>query len=126
MIPFNKAWLRWVNPRTQDDEILQWLATEGNKKMINRYPNISPLTTKSMFADITKLANELDTQNLDCVPATFVLPGPDINRFKKYAKAHPGATFIAKPDDGSGGDSIALFTKIKDLPLRLQSSGMTV
>ena len=93
--------------------------------MINRYPNISPLTTKSIYADLTKLANELDTQDLDCIPATFVFPG-DFNRFTTYAKAHPGATFIAKPDDGSGGDSIALFTKMKDLPQRLQNSGMTV
>ena len=77
------------------------------------------------YADLTKLANELDTQNLDCIPATFVFPGPDVNRFEEYKKAHPGATFIAKPDNGTGGISLALFTKIKDLPKYLQSSSMT-
>ena len=126
MIPYNKSWLRWINPRITDDVILEWLNTEGGVKMINRYPNITPLTTKSFYSDLTNLANELDTEDLDCIPATFVLPGPDINRFKAYAKAHPSATFIAKPDDGCGGDSIALFKKMKDLPQRLQNSGMTV
>ena len=94
MIPTKNAWLRWVNPRFTDEEILQWLSTEGGRKMINRYPKITALTTKSMYADLTKLANVLDSQNLDCIPQTFVLPGPDLARFKAYAKAHPSATFL--------------------------------
>ena len=94
--------------------------------MINRYPNIMPLTTKSMYSDITKLAYGLDPQGLDCIPPTFVFPGPDYNRFQAYAAAHPNATFIAKPDDGAGGDSIKLFKKIRDLPQALQSGKMTV
>ena len=126
VIPYTKSWLRWVNPRISDENILEWLNTAGGVKMISRYPNITPLTTMGEYADLTKLANELDTQNLDCIPATFVFPGPDVNRFEEYKKAHPGATFIAKPDNGTGGISLALFSKIKDLPKYLQSSSMTV
>ena len=81
VIPFNQAWLRWVNPRQTDQEVLDWLATEGGHKMINRYPNIMPLTTKSMYSDIAKLAYGLDSGNLDCIPPTFVFPGPDAARF---------------------------------------------
>ena len=126
VIPFNKAQLRWVNPRTSDQDILDWLSTPGGKKMISRYPATRSITSKSVFSDITKLLYELDPNGLDCIPATFVFPGPDVANFKKYAKANPNATFIAKPDDGAGGSSISLFKKLQDLPGQIQSSKITV
>ena len=55
-----------------------------------------------------------------------MLPGPDSVQFDAYKKAHPNATFIAKPNEGSGGDAITLFTKLSDLPNRLKSAEMTV
>ena len=55
-----------------------------------------------------------------------MLPGSDLAKFEAYRKAHPNATFIAKPDDGSGGDAIALFKKLSDLPGNLRSQPMTI
>ena len=75
---------------------------------------------------MTKLATELDSQGRDCIPATFVFPGPDEHRFQEYASANPGATYIAKPNDAAGGESIYLFHSLRDIPQRLMSTGMTV
>ena len=49
-VPFNGASLRWVGGQVRDEEVMSWLATEGTSKMTNRYPGVSSLTTKSMFA----------------------------------------------------------------------------
>ena len=65
--------------------------------MINRYPNVRPLAHKDTFADLTRLALEMDPEGFDFIPPTFVLPGPDLPRFEAYKRAHPSATFIAKP-----------------------------
>lgn len=94
--------------------------------MINRYPNHNHWEHKNNFSELTKIARELDPEGFDCIPPTFVLPGPDSVKFDAYKKAHPNATFIAKPNEGSGGDAITLFTKLSDLPNRLKSAEMTV
>ena len=87
--------------------------------MINRYPGARALAHKNVFSRLTKMAMQIDPESFDCIPPTFVIPGPDGAKFSAYQKAHPNATFIAKPDEGSGGDSITLFTKFSDLPNRL-------
>ena len=74
---------------------------------------------KNAFADLMRLAGDIDPEGFDFIPPTFVLPGPDLARFNAYKKKHPNATFIAKPDDGSGGDAIVLFKKLSDLPTRM-------
>lgn len=87
--------------------------------MISRYPMIRPLCHKDAFADLTKIAFDLDPQGFDFIPTTFVLPGDDHAKFVAYKRAHPNVTFIAKPDDGSGGDAIVLFKSLNELPQRL-------
>ena len=126
VIPFNKSCLRWVSPRLSNEEIIEWLNTAPGNKMINRFPMIRPLCHKDVFAELTKIAQSLDPESYDFIPPTFVLPGPDLVRFNEYKRAHPNATFIAKPDDGSGGDAIVLFKNLNDLPSRLQQNKITV
>ena len=89
--------MRWVSPRITNEAIIEWLATAPGNKMINRYPNVRPLAHKDTFADLTRVAQEMDPEGFDFIPPTFVLPGPDLSRFEAYKRAHPGATFIAKP-----------------------------
>ena len=86
--------------------------------MISRYPSIRPLAFKDTFADLTKIAAELDPEGFDCIPPSFVLP-QEMQRFQKYKRAHPNATFIAKPGEGGGGDSIVLFKQLNELPTRM-------
>ena len=94
--------------------------------MINRYPGTRSLSNKTVFADMMRIAQEIDPEGFNFIPPTFVLPGSDLAKFEAYRKAHLNATFIAKPDDGSGGDAIALFKKLSDLPGNLRSQPMTI
>ena len=77
--------------------------------MISRYPNERPLCHKDVFADLMRLASEMDPEGFGFIPPTFVFPGRDMARFEEYRRAHPNATYIAKPGDGCGGDAIVLF-----------------
>ena len=66
VIPASKATLRWVTSRMPDAHIIEWLNTQGTSKMINRYPQVSPLLSIDGFAILTKLARELDDQENKC------------------------------------------------------------
>ena len=93
--------------------------------MISRYPTIRTLCHKDVFANLTGIAADLDPQGFDFIPPSFVLP-KDMPRFEAYKSAHPNATFIAKPGDGSGGDSIVLFKQLNDLPGSLANCGCLI
>lgn len=61
------------------------------------------------------------------VPPTFTLPGSqEMARLDAYMKAHPKATFIAKPQVGSQGDAISLFKELRDLPYGLDQKEVVV
>ena len=83
--------------------------------MISRYPSIRPLAFKDAFSDLMRIGHELDPEGFDFIPPSFVLP-QEMERFTNYKRAHPNATFIAKPGEGSGGDSIVLFKQLNELP----------
>jgi len=74
IIPYKKAWLRWISPLVQDEEIIAWLNTAPGNKMISRYPGIRPLAHKDVFATLTRIATDLDPEAFNFIPASFVLP----------------------------------------------------
>ena len=82
--------------------------------MINRDPYMRQMAYKDTFAKLTKLAVKMNPEGFDFIPPTFTLPN-ELEQFKAYKRSHPKATFIAKPADGSGGDSIILFKNLNQL-----------
>ena len=79
-----------------------------------------------MFSRFTKIAIEIDPQEFNCIPPNFIISGTNARKFRACQKLNLNATFIAKPDEVSGGDLISLFTSISDLSNQLQNSTMTV
>ena len=47
-------------------------------------------------------------------------------KFEAYAASHKNATFIAKPQTGSQGDSISLCKELRDLPYDVTNKEVTV
>ena len=66
--------------------------------MVNRYPDCNVLAHKDVFGSMMKFANLLHPQAFDFIPQTFTLPNAQESiRLEAYMKAHPNATYIAKP-----------------------------
>ena len=109
-----------------DEEVLEWL-NSGPTKMASRYPDIKVLAHKDVFAKAMQFCSDLDPEAFDFVPQTFEFPSQkDEVRFAAYQKKHPDATFIAKPQVGSQGDSIYLFKEIRELPYVLTGKEIIV
>ena len=82
----------------------------GRKLMTCRYPNVKELARKDLFGKMMQFAELLYPESFDIVPPTFSFPSKsELARFDAYAKKYKKATFIAKPQVGSQGDSIQLF-----------------
>lgn len=95
--------------------------------MANRYPDIKLLAHKDIFASSMQFCSDLDPDTFDFVPPTFKLPSQkDEIRFAEYQKKYPNATYIAKPQVGSQGDSISLFKTLRDLPYTLSNKEIIV
>ena len=95
--------------------------------MANRYPDIKLLAHKDIFANAMKFCSDVDAEAFDFVPPTFMFPNTkDEARFDVYQKKHPNATFIAKPQVGSQGDSICLFKQLRELPYLLSGKDFIV
>ena len=95
--------------------------------MCNRYPDIKLLAHKDVFARSMQFCQELDGEGFDFIPPTFRFPDPhDQARFAEYQRAHPNATFIAKPQVGAQGDSISLFKQLRELPYALENKDIIV
>ena len=68
------------------------------------------LARKDYFGRLMQFAACLYPENFDIVPPTFSFPSKtEFARFDAYANKYKKATFIAKPQQGSQGDSIQLF-----------------
>ena len=89
--------LKWIKPNYDDQELLDYL-NKDSKRVINRYPNAKILGHKEVFSKMISFAQLVYPEDYDFLPPSFDLPSiKEHERLQAYMKAHPRATYIAKP-----------------------------
>ena len=76
----------WLGHTTKDEEIYDIL--KSKKTIINRYPNVKPLSRKDTFQEMMAIACDQNDEAFDFIPRTFVMPR-DEAQFHKYQKKNP-------------------------------------